>query len=59
MTCDEEGNLVPADHCAEPSVHGMPGIACPLVRCEAPVTAEPPIIVDPPGMNYSTINRFR
>ena len=58
MTCDDEGNLVPANFCAEPMVDGIPGKACPLVRCEEPITAEPPIIVDPPGMTLSSMNHF-
>ena len=58
MKCDDEGNLVPANFCAEPIVEGIPGMGCPDVKCEEPPTAEPPIIVDPPGMNYSSINGF-
>ena len=58
MTCDDEGNLVPANFCAEPMEDGIPVIACPAVKCEAPPTAEPPIIVDPPGMSYLSVNCF-
>ena len=43
MECGRNGELVPSGKCADP------GLPCPFVHCEVPVTVEPPIIIDPPG----------
>ena len=44
MMCGRNGELVPSE-CSKP------GLPCPLVHCEVPITVEPPIIIDPPGEN--------
>ena len=47
MECGRNGELVPSGKCADP------GLPCPFVHCEVPVTVEPPIIIDPPGENMN------
>ena len=49
MECGRNGELVPSGKCADP------GLPCPFVHCEVPVTVEPPIIIDPPGENMNVI----
>ena len=58
LTCDDEGNMVPANVCTAPMMEGVPGIPCPVVQCIAPPISEPPITVDPPSMKCSSINHF-
>ena len=54
MECGRNGELVPSGKCADP------GLPCPFVHCEVPVTVEPPIIIDPPGENMNgTVSLYK